>query len=106
MNPKKFSHQERQLYLVDKLQQIKETSAQLASVCHLDVNEVNKFLSGEKVVEDKDWVQLGIGLSRLARQKGVLTEKEEKKSGLIGAKKISRTSIIKKVEALDIFEEK
>lgn len=103
---KKFSPAERQAYMADKLSQLQETSSALAAICFLSVEDVDQYLSGEKVIEDKDWVQLGLGLARLSKKKGVPTEKEEKASGIRKGKKISRTSIIKRVEALEIFNEK
>lgn len=103
---KKFTPTERKAYMLDKLNQLQESVEALAAICFLNVDDVQKYLSGEKIIEDKDWVQLGLGITRLAKKKGVPTEKEEKASGQIMAKKISRTSIIRRVEALDIFEEK
>jgi len=103
---KKFSYEERKVYIRDKLKQLKEPVEALAEICCLQVVEVSQFISGENKIEDKNWVQLGIGLTRLAKKNGVLTEKEEKSSGQIPPKKISRTSIIRRVESLDVFNEK
>ena len=103
---KKFSPEERKHYMRDKLNQLQETAESLAVICFLKPEEIEKYLSGEKIIEDKNWVQLGLGLARLSKQKGVLTEKEEKKSEHSIVKKVSRTSIIRRVEALDVFNEK
>lgn len=102
---KKFTFEERRIYIKDKLKQLNESIVSLAEICRLQVEEVNKYLSGENKIEDKNWVQLGLGLTRLAKKKGVLTEKEEKSSGQVGLKKVSRTSIIRRVESLDVFKE-
>lgn len=102
---KKFTYEERRVYIKDKLKQLNEPVASLAEICRLQVDEVNGYLSGENKIEDKNWVQLGLGLTRLAKTKGVLTEKEEKSSGQLGGKKVSRTSIIRRVESLDVFRE-
>jgi len=102
---KKFSYDERKTYVCDKLKQLKEPLESLAEICKLQADEVAMFLSGENKIEDKNWVQLGLGLTRLAKKKGVLTEKEEKSSGQPIIKKVSRTSIIRRVESLDVFKE-
>lgn len=103
---KKFSPEERKAYMLDKLNQLQESPQALATICFLNLEAVELYLSGGKIIEDKDWVQLGLGLARLAKKKGVPTEKEEKASGIVAKRKISRTSIIKRVEALDVFNEK
>lgn len=103
---KKFTPEERKSYMVDKLSQLDETTEALAAICFLKVEAVNQYLCGDKVIEDKDWVQLGLGLARLSKKMGVPTEKEEKASGEKIIKRVSRTSIIRRVEALDIFDAK
>lgn len=99
----KISPEERKQYLVDKINQLNVTFDVVAETCHLPSQMIQEYITGSKLIDDKAWVQVGLGLARLAKKLGVPTEKEEKKAPTV--KRISRTSIIKQVEKLDFFNE-
>ncbi|PCJ60294.1 MAG: hypothetical protein COA79_08970 [Planctomycetota bacterium] len=101
---KKFSPEERLRYINDKLIQINTAPDILATTCHLTLEEVNKYLVGTIEIDNKAWIQLGIGLGKLAKEKGIPGGKElAQKSGSV-RKRHSQTSIMRQVEKLDFFD--
>lgn len=100
----KISPEDRKQYLRDKISQLNVPPQEVSEASFVSIDLINQFLFGTQLIDDKTWVQLGLGLSRLSKKLGVPTEKEEK-NGATSNRRVSRTAIIKQVEDLDFFKE-